>query len=180
MAIFRWDDAQLTSLINLLAMRSSTELDPNMDGSLKDEDEVIEQTEDDAKTSSPALISGVDPGDVKRRFLDRLAEVLSKDKGGTHVSCAVLKEESGSITVFASRNSAFDKVDQRFCARFQELLMNISTFLKLGQFYSYDDYCFFTFEQVKILNPSNKNYGKRWSNTMNLVLNIILPDSGRI
>ena len=58
-------------------------------------------------TESPECISTSTSGELKKRFLDRLAEVISYRKGGTHVSSTALDEKVDSISVYMARNDGF-------------------------------------------------------------------------
>ena len=86
------DWREFTALACLLSLRNSGQLDPHAIDDEEDLDELDRFHSDDASvvTTSTDLIAQAEPDGLKKRFLDRLAELLAKEKGGTHVASAVI------------------------------------------------------------------------------------------
>ncbi|KAL6307475.1 hypothetical protein BKA93DRAFT_893568 [Sparassis latifolia] len=127
MAPFLWnDEEQFIALVNLLSLRNGGQLDAG-----SGEDDVLNHSDevdiDDGDTVHPHLMSGVDDDCLKRKVLDRMAEVASRDKGGRQVSCAILQEKDDAITIYLSRNEGFDKTDKDFFKKTEKLLAAICT-----------------------------------------------------
>ncbi|KAI6137114.1 hypothetical protein F5141DRAFT_69395 [Pisolithus sp. B1] len=116
---FRWEDAEVfASLANLLSLRKVVCLGPTERG---DED-----TEDDVNSTRARA-----KDDLKRRFLDRFAKVMSRKKGGKYVACVALRESGNvdleepggvKVTLLVARNEAFGEVDYKFCKEIEKLL----------------------------------------------------------
>ncbi|KAI6165435.1 hypothetical protein EDD17DRAFT_229417 [Pisolithus thermaeus] len=111
---FRWEDAEMfTSLANLLSLRDGECPGPTERGG--------EDAEDDI-----ALASARD--DLKRRFLDSFAKVMSCSKGGKYVACVALRESRMEepngikVTLLVARNKACGERDRRFCSEVEDLL----------------------------------------------------------
>lgn len=64
---------------------------------------------------------------LKRRFLDRFAEVLSTEKGAQHVACAIMQEETTSATFWVSRNEGFYQRDKNFMQGFEDCMKDMAT-----------------------------------------------------
>ena len=124
---FRWHNVeQFISLVNLLSLRNGGQLGSN---AAEKEDEEIHMTNsamggDDGSNAD----AGGEDG-LKRHFLDRFAEVMSRDKGGKHVSCVALREsgdrhseEDVRVTLLVARNEAFGDHDQKFFNTVEKLL----------------------------------------------------------
>ncbi|KAI6102714.1 hypothetical protein EDD17DRAFT_232893 [Pisolithus thermaeus] len=117
MAKFRWDNVeQFISLTNLLSLRNGGQLGPgNMN-----RDEGIELDEDFGRGNSDTGDSKED--ELKQRFLDRFAEIMSRDKGGKHVCCVAMQEsgdrhldEDVNVSLLLARNDTFTEQDTKFC-----------------------------------------------------------------
>ncbi|KAI6028949.1 hypothetical protein EDC04DRAFT_3142747 [Pisolithus marmoratus] len=72
-----------------------------------------------------------DEDDLKRRFLDRFAKVMSRNKGGQCVTCVALRESKNidleeldgvKVTLLVARNEAFGDEDCSFCNKVERLL----------------------------------------------------------
>ncbi|KAI6020958.1 hypothetical protein BKA83DRAFT_4494776 [Pisolithus microcarpus] len=116
---FRWEDAEMfASLANLLSLRKEACFGPTERG---DED-----TEDDMDSAHARA-----GGDLKRRFLDSFAKVMSRSRGGKCVACVALRESGDvdleepdgvKVTLLIARNGAFEDVDYIFCNEIERLL----------------------------------------------------------
>ena len=82
--------------------------------------------ESDASTDDGVMIvdSGL-PG-LKRRFLDRLAEIFAREKLAAFVSATSMKEYEDSVTIVIVRNQAIVKKDKRFGKTLRRCLESIS------------------------------------------------------
>ncbi|KAI6146680.1 hypothetical protein BKA82DRAFT_34542 [Pisolithus tinctorius] len=118
MANFQWEDhKQLIDLINMLSLRNGGQLGPN---------------NEEADEGVPSIRSISEEGELKRRFLDSFAEIMSRDKGGEHI-CSVALCESGDrrldgdakVSLFVARNSDFKNLDETFCNKLEGLLATI-------------------------------------------------------
>ena len=123
---FSWNQGGLNkplfvSLTNLLSLRNGGQLDAE-DAFSDDSSDVTEETSSSAPTSHPATLSGQE---LKPRFLDRLAEVVSCKKGPTHVACTAMKEEINQVIIWVARNEGFVETDIVFFKRFEELMGKI-------------------------------------------------------
>jgi hypothetical protein len=63
---------------------------------------------------------------LRMRFLDRFAELVSRDSRLEMVSCTMLREAEGTVKVWVSRNSGFDtEEDSKFFGEFERLMPNV-------------------------------------------------------
>ncbi|KAI5983585.1 hypothetical protein EDD15DRAFT_1859279 [Pisolithus albus] len=116
---FQWEDAEMfASLANLLALRKEACFGPTERG---DED-----TEDDMDSAHARA-----GDDLRRRFLDSFAKMMSRSKGGKYVACVALREsrdvdleepDGVKVTLLTARNGAFEDVDYIFCNEIERLL----------------------------------------------------------
>ncbi|KAI6000927.1 hypothetical protein EDC04DRAFT_2584061 [Pisolithus marmoratus] len=118
MAKFRLDNPkQFVSLVNLLSLRNRSQLYPSSGEEEHEHNYICEDVGDE----------------FKQRFLDRFAEMMSREKGGKYVCCVAFCE-SGSqfldgdvdISLMIARNIDFDSVDERFRNRLEWLLAAIA------------------------------------------------------
>ncbi|KAI6146664.1 hypothetical protein BKA82DRAFT_4154665, partial [Pisolithus tinctorius] len=126
MAKFQWEDhKQFISLINMLSLRNGGQLGPN--------DEEVDGVEVDVdnRWNQPSVGDSKED-ELKQHFLDRFAEIMSRDKGGKHVCCVALRQSGDrrldgdvKISLLITRNVAFKNHDKKFCSTLQELLAAI-------------------------------------------------------
>lgn len=131
---FKWDSpglskAEFLALTSLLSMRNGGQLEPldNFDTSHdhstdESEDEVASQYTDD--TTRPRQFTASSKDNLRRRFLDRFAEVLSKKKDARHVACAVMQEQEDRVRIWVARNEGFDHSDSEFLSKFASCFNN--------------------------------------------------------
>ncbi|KAI6165506.1 hypothetical protein EDD17DRAFT_1690553 [Pisolithus thermaeus] len=114
MAKFQLDKPkQFISLVNLLSLRNSGQLQPSNGEEEHEDDDVF--------------------GDkFKQRFLDRFAEMMSRGKGGKYVCCVALREsedrhlvEDIKTTLIVARNDDFNNADEKFRSKLERLLSAI-------------------------------------------------------
>ncbi|KAI6146682.1 hypothetical protein BKA82DRAFT_4356100 [Pisolithus tinctorius] len=128
MAKFRLDNPeQFISLVNLLSLRNGGQLQPS-----KKEEE--EHEDNDVCADDESTVWGGKEDEFKQRFLDRFAEIMSRDKGGEHVCCVALREsgdqrldEDVKISLLVARNANFKNLDENFRRRLEKLLATIGT-----------------------------------------------------
>ena len=103
---------QVSSLANLLSLRNGGGLDP---ASVDDFDELDDQMADDlrscADTTAAELLTSNQNDALRQQFLNRLSELLARDKGGSYVSCAALRENEteGRVDIWVARNCGLKK-----------------------------------------------------------------------
>jgi hypothetical protein len=110
-----FDRSAFSSLVCLLSLRVRGHQVPNVESSVYEEeaqdcnsnDEVIEKDTEQAEYLSYATL-----GELKKRFLDRFAEVIANRKGGPHVASTALIETADSASIYMAKNDGFDKIDQ--------------------------------------------------------------------
>ena len=125
---------QVSSLANLLSLRNGGGLDP---ASVDDFDELDDQVDDDLQscadtTIADLLVSNRDDG-LRQQFLNRLAELLARDKGGSYVSCAALRENETEerVDIWVARNCGFKKRSETSDDDDNILLKTLETTLSL-------------------------------------------------
>ncbi|KAI6100475.1 hypothetical protein EDD16DRAFT_466218 [Pisolithus croceorrhizus] len=127
MAKFRWKNhKQFISLVNMLSLRNGGQFGPNDDG----EDEEVEV--DTSIHGNEPSVGDSKADKFKQHFLDSFAEIMSRDKGGKHVSCVALRGSGDrnfgkdvKISLLVARNIAFNEQDTKFCSTFERLLAAI-------------------------------------------------------
>ena len=103
--------SRFAALVNLVSMRQGGEMSPSAE----------EDTSNDVDhpSTSPER-------KLRMRFLDRFAELVSRDKGPELMSCAMLRETGGKVEIWVSRNSGLDsEEDDRFFGDFERLMPNV-------------------------------------------------------
>ena len=109
------DWREFTAFACLLALRNEGQLDPQATDGVDELNELDGLSDDNANdsvdTMSTDLIAQAKPDCLRKKFLDRLAELLAKEKGGTHVSSAFMKDEihGGRVDIWVARNCGFEK-----------------------------------------------------------------------
>ena len=113
------DWREFTSLACLLSLRLGGRPSPQAADSVDELDELDGLNNDDTNgsigTASTDLIRQSKLDDLRKRFLDRLAELLAREKGGTHVASAFMNNESqeARINIWVARNCGFAKSNGR-------------------------------------------------------------------
>lgn len=63
---------------------------------------------------------------LRIRFLDRFAELVSRDKGAEHVSCTMMRDTGAKVEIWVSRNTGVATADdERFFGDFERLMPNV-------------------------------------------------------
>lgn len=99
---------ELLSVATILHLRNGGQHDPallNEDGAGQDDDFNSINTDQ--------ALMGDDEHKLKCQFLDRLSEIFSQMKGGSHVACAVMREQVAdeAVDIWIARNCARDQDD---------------------------------------------------------------------
>lgn len=126
--------SQVSSLANLLSLRNGGGLDP---ASVDDFDELDDQVDDELQscadtTIADRLASNRDDG-LRQQFLNRLSELLARDKGGRYVSCAALRENETEerVDIWVARNCGFKKRSETSDDDDNVLMKTLETILSL-------------------------------------------------
>ncbi|KAI6138605.1 hypothetical protein BKA82DRAFT_4234313 [Pisolithus tinctorius] len=127
MAKFEWENLeQFISLTNLLSLRNGGQLRPG--NTSKDEDVGVDVGFNGGNSDT----GDSKEDELKERFLDRFAEIMSRDKGGKHVCCVALQEsgdrhldEDVRISLLVARNDTFNEQDTKFFRTLGRLLAAI-------------------------------------------------------
>ncbi len=106
------DEAELTSLACLVSLRVKGQQVFNEEHVSLEKGEV-EDAILEADTEHPANIAKSSGDDLKRRFLDRLAELVSHRKGGPHVASTALVENGDSVSVYVAKNDGFSPAERQ-------------------------------------------------------------------
>ncbi|KAF8248495.1 hypothetical protein K440DRAFT_679735 [Wilcoxina mikolae CBS 423.85] len=138
---FHWgleglDEARFAALANLLSLRNAGQLElPTVYDVAADADADvdIEHISVCDTNKFDELAESCTPEQLKMQFLDRLAEVMSTKKGGTHVACATMTEKDDSATIFVARNGSFSPDDTQCFRTFERCLS-----VKLGSTIGFD------------------------------------------
>jgi hypothetical protein len=69
------------------------------------DEEQLSDGDDDDLTNLPASLTTDNAKSIKMRFLDRLAEILCRDKHASYVTCTSMLEREDDITIVAARNT---------------------------------------------------------------------------
>ncbi|KAJ4000321.1 hypothetical protein F5050DRAFT_1839842 [Lentinula boryana] len=99
---FTWETQKLrvfNALINLLSLRNGRQLELKC-----------------VNQSAPFVN---DPHrQIKQRFLDRFAEVISNQRGAEHVACTIMRESGDHVVIWVARNGGFRVKDISFLEKF--------------------------------------------------------------
>lgn len=105
-----FNGAEFTSLACLVSLRAKGQQVFNEEHSSVGEDS-LDDVITELDTEHPALLGKCVNNDLKRRFLDRLAEIISHRKGGGHVASTALVEDQDSATVYVAKNDGFSAAE---------------------------------------------------------------------
>jgi hypothetical protein len=122
------DIHQFTAFGNLLALRNGGQVEP---ASLGNEALLQDESDNDSDaesidTSRPQQISDSGHDNLKRKFLDCLAEFAANKKGGLSVACSAMKEAEEGVEIWIARNDGFSNKDQVLFDELGQLLSSIS------------------------------------------------------
>lgn len=117
------DNRDIDALINLLQLQAGEQRKPEELGNYDQVNNAETDSDDDygdADSLAPDLIPTTGRDRLKSQFLDRIAELVSREKGGRFVRCAVLLEGENKFDVYVSSNNDFDNVDDDLFERFAQ------------------------------------------------------------
>jgi hypothetical protein len=108
---FEADFRQLSALANLLLIREGDQLDPDATNNFEELGDLTDDASVD--TIRTDVLSLAQNESLRKRFLDRIAELFAKDAGGLHVSCTAIRENEKEerVDVWIARNSGIIKAD---------------------------------------------------------------------
>ncbi|KAK2758341.1 hypothetical protein FQN54_004189 [Arachnomyces sp. PD_36] len=118
---FTWDlpgvnGPEFHALSNALRLRSGGQLEPTTITHLGAEEE--HESDDDAPSDAPALISDFSAHEhLKKRFLNRLAELAANEKKSGAVACTALRDLGERCVVWAAMNEGYKAEDGIFFKR---------------------------------------------------------------
>ncbi|KAI6137191.1 hypothetical protein F5141DRAFT_72558 [Pisolithus sp. B1] len=122
MAMLLDNPEQFISLVNLLFLRKGGQLQSGEEEELDDND----------NCGDDLTARDGEEGEFKQRFLDRFAEMMSREKGGKRVCTVALHEsrdqrldQGVKISLIVARNVDFKHVDEKFRGRLERLLAAI-------------------------------------------------------
>lgn len=145
------ETSDLTNILSLITKTASNlaerDHEPRVSEQTRPEDDQIDPgTEnehiDEAEFEDPITATDAEVDDIKRKTLDRLAEVLARSKTakGTqvrqkrnadakHVTSVIMIDqlEHKSITFILSKNEGFDTIDKNFLRELEDLLQSIAS-----------------------------------------------------
>ena len=128
------DHRDLDALINLLKLRAGEQMysqEPSIDSQFNNDENDSDDELGDADSLAPNLISSTGLDRLKYKFLDRLAELISRKKGGKFVRCSVLHEGENKFNVLISSNNDFNHIDselfQRFVQQWREAASDVQS-----------------------------------------------------
>ncbi|KAI9736765.1 MAG: hypothetical protein M1834_000969 [Cirrosporium novae-zelandiae] len=136
-AQFHWnlpglDKPQFTAFVNLLSLRNGGQLDPS---SIDEYDELDDLTDDNPRSMTGSIVNGqisfsLDDG-LRKRFLDRLGELLSCEKGARHVASAAMKEyeQEDKVEIWVTHNEPLEKGGAEPEAALKTLIMHLEELL---------------------------------------------------
>lgn len=115
---FHWDlsglkKAEFQALANALLLQTGrqTEESSRFDSqNFAIDTDVSSQASDD--TVQNEFLSDSSPEKLKRKFLDRFSEFVSKEKGAKNVSCVVMAEGEDDVMLWVTKNEGFTEEDE--------------------------------------------------------------------
>ncbi|KAJ7600425.1 hypothetical protein C8J56DRAFT_1156816 [Mycena floridula] len=135
---FHWheglDQPFFNALTSILSLRNDGTLEPPTRFTL---DDILQLAGGSADSTSRPEISHLDV--LTRRFLDRLAELASRQKGAERVSCTALKEEKVKVRIWVTMNNGFDEMDRIFFQKLEILLNAVASAGDISAFHATSD-----------------------------------------
>ncbi|KAK1749421.1 hypothetical protein QBC47DRAFT_355084 [Echria macrotheca] len=123
------DRARFEALTKLLRLRHQGQVEPPTqfedDGEQDDDAQGPDEMDCSSVKASPP--TDLEAGRLRRRFLDRLAELIADQKGGRHVAATAMSVAPDRVKVTVAKNDKFRATDMEFLERVQSLLRQIAT-----------------------------------------------------
>jgi hypothetical protein len=143
---FHWDlpglnATRFASLTNLLSLRNGGQLEPAGPSVVQPSShtDVLEVEDDDIDSLTDLNVEGEIPAAsvppksspnhirLMEKFLDRLAELVSREKGGDRVACTAMRAGDHEVHLWVSLNDSFTPQDRNFLKRLEEDLTRIAS-----------------------------------------------------
>lgn len=135
-ARFHWglrglDEAKFRAYANLLRLRHNGQVQaPSIPA--RDQDDTTcavtnNDDDSDANTLVPEELVSFNETRLKETFQDRVAELVSTEKGGYHVAANLFVEQDGRAKLLVAKNRRFKQRDREFLDSLQSTLREISS-----------------------------------------------------
>ncbi|MCJ1381973.1 hypothetical protein MMC17_005085 [Xylographa soralifera] len=122
---------KITALANLLSLRNGGQLEPPQRlAEYSDDIEDADGIDLDVATDCPTQLADSGQLALKKRFLDRLAELLSRRKGGYSVVSCIMQEREDLVQIKVTKNTSFTDTDKTFTKTLERLLSAMSSTTK--------------------------------------------------
>ncbi|KAJ3839151.1 hypothetical protein F5878DRAFT_138453 [Lentinula raphanica] len=126
---------KLQALISLLSLRNGGQLElPTKHSFSRSSHQKYTYTQTDFSDSdivsptSDSTMNFIDDNlGLKRRFLDHFAEIVSKEEGGPHVACAVMREYADHVNIWVARNEGLSEKDSSFFDAFSAEMKTLAS-----------------------------------------------------
>lgn len=119
------DRTRFRAYATLLELQSNGQIQDHQ-GGVDTGEELDEDVFDDADTTSPDILTSFDDNVLKDSLLDRIAEVASSEKAGSHVAASVLQERKGAVRLIIARNEGFVHRDVVFFREVENIIHKIA------------------------------------------------------
>jgi len=130
---FHWaleglDESRFQAFISLLRLRNGGQLSEPCDGYDYSDDELGPTTSGpgtdyrEADSTSPQQFTNFDERELRQRFLDRTAELVSGVHGGSHVTSTLLAEWPGKAQVLVAKNNLPSEGDLEIIQELQHFI----------------------------------------------------------
>ncbi|KAK5329281.1 hypothetical protein LTR70_000778 [Exophiala xenobiotica] len=130
---FHWaleglDESRFQAFISLLRLRNGGQLSEPCDGDDYSDDELGPTTSGpdtdhrEADSTNPQQFTTFDERELRRRFLDRTAELVSGVHGGSHVTSTLLAEWPGKAQVLVAKNNLPSESDLGIIQELQKFI----------------------------------------------------------
>lgn len=130
--------ARFEALAKLLRLQSKgqVELPSRFDPTQHDSGADDESASDDADSNIVLTLTDFNLEHLQRAFLDKLATLAAKEKGGPFVAATLMVNGQDKVDVFVARNDGFSEKDLEFLNGIQRLLRLIAQGHHLGESYA--------------------------------------------
>lgn len=121
------DESRFRALTSLFRLRNGGQLEAPVEdsGELQYDAAIINSStveEDDGDSIGPQTFTNFDEKELKRRFLDRVAELVSNVRGGPHVAGTLLVEWPEKTEILVAKNGGCFKGDRDLLETLQTLI----------------------------------------------------------
>ncbi|KAI0484026.1 hypothetical protein GGR56DRAFT_611966 [Xylariaceae sp. FL0804] len=119
------DRSRFRAYATLLHLRNNGQIQGHQSRPAED-DSLEEDAFDDSGTTSPDILTFFDEKSLKDGFLDRIAEIASRAKGGQHVTASVMREGQGGVELMIARNEGFKHDDAQFFGDIESFMCQLA------------------------------------------------------